>query len=83
MIRVTVYASLRRRVRRTLYGLYFTHFLAEVIEKYKKGEGTLCDAYFNRHTSHQTSQSSCMFLHKNKLKELHFETSELQFHNKL
>ena len=40
----TVYVSLRRRVRRKLYGLYCLYSVDEVS---KKGEGTHCDAYLN------------------------------------
>ena len=45
----TVCVSLKRRVRRTLYGLYCPYSVDEVS---KKGEGTHCDACnLNWHTS--------------------------------
>ena len=35
-IKVTVYVSLRRRVRKTLYSLYCPYFLPEVMVKYTR-----------------------------------------------
>ena len=35
-IKVTVYVSLRRRVRKTLYSLYCPYFLSEVMVKYTR-----------------------------------------------
>ena len=48
---VTVYASLRSRVKRSLHDIYLFVFVTKRDGEVYRGEGTLCDAYLSHYAS--------------------------------
>ena len=67
-------------IRRTLYALYLSLFLAGSCgEVYEKGDGTLCDAYINWHAANHVLFWPCVvFIHQAITKiMLHPESSAL------